>query len=158
MVCAYRYLLLAAIPLGLLLSSGCSMLDLKSNWLAGEKPLTELPAVTGDRVFIELYPEKGSPMKTVLPLKPGTVVSQALQRSGTLDRFKRMDVTLIRKSPQAGEIKMELPYEHSKRRIEPRYDYALYPNDRVVVEERVATALDDLMRSVGGGLFDRYHR
>ena len=157
-----RLLLLAATTLLASTSLGCATFTNGSLFSRDEsvtKP--EQPVVQGDRVVVEMYPHDGPPRRTILPLKPGDLVGQALQGAGAIDAFKRMTITIVRTPARGQRHKMDVTYDRYKRRVVTSQDYALYPNDRIIVREEVTSPLDGLFErfgEVGSRLGDRAQR
>lgn len=70
-------------------------------------------------------------------------VQTALDRSGAIEKFKNMDVTVLRVVKESGQpLKLPVDYQGSKKMVRPEQDYALHPNDVIVVSAQSKNALD----------------
>jgi hypothetical protein len=98
-------------------------------------------------VTIETRADGKKPEIKRLPLRPGMFVQHALEQSGTVDRFRRMDVQVVR-NVTGRRAKMDVRYEHGKGSVDPLYDYALHPGDHIVATEDTSNALDDMFSSL----------
>jgi hypothetical protein len=71
-----------------------------------------------------------------------------LEKANLIKKFRRMNIHIVR---VVGDhrARMDVKYEHAKAHVDPLYDYALYPNDHLVVQEVTKTAFDDMLESLG---------
>jgi hypothetical protein len=75
-------------------------------------------------------------------------VQSALERSGALDRFRNMDIEVYRVVKESNRgLKLNVSYDGRSKTVTPDYDYALHPNDRIVVTSKTNSALDKLVDS-----------
>jgi hypothetical protein len=102
---------------------------------------------------VEFHASDARPQRLKLPLQEVTYIQGALEQSGALQRFARMKIHLYRRLPnRIGEHKLDIAFDRGKRRVEPSFDYAIRPGDRLVIIEDTSTALDDMLESVAGPL------
>jgi hypothetical protein len=92
-----------------------------------------------------------------MPLSEGATVQTALDFSKATRKFRRMDIYVLRTPPSAGNVpaqaqKMQVEFNRKRHRVDPEYDYALYPNDRIVVQEDPTTFFDEAIEAVAGRL------
>ena len=79
-------------------------------------------------------------------------VQTALERSGAIDKFRGMDILIYRVVQETGQgLKMPVEYKYSQKKVRPEQDYAIHPNDRIVVSSRSNNALDKLVDSINPG-------
>jgi hypothetical protein len=141
--------------MGLLsLVSGCTTLNLSSSDtmdLPGESPevLSQTPQPNVPSISMELRASGKKPEISRVPLAGGMRVQQALEQSGAVGRFRRMDVRLMRPVRDTRQ-KLEVKYDHGAGSVNPLYDYALHPGDHLVVIEDTSTILDDMLESISG--------
>ena len=67
-----------------------------------------------------------------------------------MKRFRRMNVEIVRTSPQGNRHKMAVAFDRAKRQIEPQCDYSLHPGDVIIVTEDSSTIIDDMFQEVMG--------
>jgi hypothetical protein len=144
---------LASILLASLFTGGCATIDRKSTLDLADIP--GAPAAEVPECTIVLQPGRGKPDVVKMPLTEGATVQTALDHSKATKRFRRMDIHVLRTSPGRGSSpgrvqKMNVKFNRPRRKVEIDHDYALYPNDRVVIEEDTSTILDELVEKVGG--------
>lgn len=76
-------------------------------------------------------------------------VQDALERSGATKKFKSMDILVYRVVKESGRgLKMPVEYMTRTKSVTPQTDYAIHPNDRVVVQARTLTAIDKIANSL----------
>jgi hypothetical protein len=97
------------------------------------------------KYVVEIRPEKGKPQAVEKDLTDPIHVQTALEKTGALGKFRRMELELYRPLPSGGWHKMRLEYDRSNKQVPPEFDYALLPGDRVIVTEDPRTIIDDIM-------------
>jgi hypothetical protein len=110
----------------------------------------------GAKVDIIFQPDQGQPERLERALTEPTTVQQLLVQSGALKKYRRIEVELLRPLQNGGSHKIPCEYDLATKQINPENDYALMPGDRVVVKEDPSTIIDDMMRSAGGNLGQRF--
>ena len=118
----------------------------------GQSTAAELPRCT-----IVMQPEKGRPEAVQVPLSEGATVQTVLDQSKAMKRFRRMNVYVLRKPAMDGKSprepqKMSVEFKRSGRQVEFDHDYALHPNDRIVVEENTSSMVDDMVGTMADAL------
>jgi hypothetical protein len=104
-----------------------------------------------EKYYVELYPSFWKPSRFEAPLTPGLTIQNALKDSGALRKFRGMDITLIRMVPEKGEpLMLQIDFSVAKNCVEVSQDYALHPNDRIVVKPSSASAIDKAVESIFG--------
>jgi hypothetical protein len=106
-------------------------------------------APEGPTYQIEFREEGRQPQLVQLPLPEVLYIQQALEQSGAIRRFRRMKIELYRKLPNGGGHRLDIPFDRSKRRIPSAGDYAIHPNDRIVVTEDASTIVDEMLDTLG---------
>jgi hypothetical protein len=96
------------------------------------------------KYVVEIRPKKGQPKSVEKDLTEPMHVQSALEKSGALNKYKRMDLELYRPLPNGGWHKMRLDFDRSSRQVPPEFDYSLLPGDRVIVTEDPRTIIDDI--------------
>jgi len=97
------------------------------------------------KYVVEIRPVKGKPQAVEKDLADPIHVQTALEKTGALGKFRRMDLELYRPLPSGGWHKMRLEFDRSNHQVPPEFDYALLPGDRVIVTEDPRTMVDDIM-------------
>jgi hypothetical protein len=137
---------MAVTSMAILLLSGCAMID------TGDKSLplpgsTDVAAAPGPAITMEIRAAGKKPEIKPFQLDNGSTVQQMLEKSKLVKRFRRMDIEILRVAGQQ-RAKLAVKYDHTEAQVRPEYDYALYPDDHVIVQEVTKTAFDDMFDSV----------
>jgi hypothetical protein len=109
-------------------------------------------------VKLRLSSARGEPQRLRLPLEKGMLIEDALKAVGATREFHHMSLLVLRTLPDGKKMKLEIPYDKSKRGVEPAYNYALLPDDLILVEEISLSPFDSLLDALGDPLVDRYRR
>ena len=76
-------------------------------------------------------------------------VQDALERSGATKKFRNMDIMVYRVVKENGRgLKMPVTYKGRTKSVLPEQDYAIHPNDRIVIEARSNNAIDKIVDSL----------
>jgi len=76
-------------------------------------------------------------------------VQDALERSGATERYRSMDILIYRIVKDSGKgLKLPVEYESSGKSVTHNQNYALHPNDRIVVTQRSQNVIDKFIDSV----------
>jgi hypothetical protein len=132
-----------------------STLDLPD---AANPPGTEAaPAQTlqTSECSVLIQPARGKPRVIQVPITEGDTVQTALAHSKATQRFRRMNIHVLRtprgQTGSPGEVqKMQVEFDRKRRKVEMEYDYALHPSDRIVVEQDTTTMFDDMVEKLTG--------
>jgi hypothetical protein len=143
---ARRCLETAVVLLAAALLSGCAALDTGAGTslpVPVASDGTQAPSIT-----MEIREAGERPRIEQIVLDGDTTVQQSLEKANLVKKFRRMDIHIVR---VVGDhrAKMDVKYEHARAQVDPLYDYALYPNDHVIVQQVTKTALDDMLESLG---------
>jgi hypothetical protein len=135
---------------------GCQSVDLEwANPFAepGGDPSQVAETVPDGPTFqVEIREEGRQSQLTRMPLQNPMYVQQVLERSGALSRYNRVKVEIYRQLPEGGGHRLDVAFDQNTHRIPPSSDYAIHPDDRVVITEDRSTILDDMLESIGGPL------
>lgn len=140
-------------------SSGCAALPSLPVFLADQEvpPPAEIPAGQ-PTIKLQVTPHRGDMQRHRIPLSSGMLVEEVLVKAGLTRRFSNMEVSILRSLPDGKRINMDIHYDRAKNRVEPSYNYALLPDDLIMVDEIQHSPLDDLLDKIGDPLVDRYRR
>ena len=140
--------------------SGCSAVPRFSNLLAEDKGPAPPEAIPPDQATVKMQVmRKANEVQRVrIPLQNGALVEDVLVKAGLTRQLSDMQVTIVRNLPDGKNIKLDIHYNHAKRQVDPSYNYALLPDDLIVVNEVSRSMLDDLLDRVGDPLVGRYRR
>jgi hypothetical protein len=76
-------------------------------------------------------------------------VQDALERSGATKRYRSMDILIYRIVEETGRgLKLPVEYNSGKKSVMQNQNYALHPNDRIVVTNRSHNAIDKIIDSI----------
>jgi hypothetical protein len=132
--------------------SGCQTMTTEFSNLFGEEPLAAAAPPTntdGPKFLVEFRDDGRKPILVPIPLTSVIYVQQALEQTGAFKRYRRSKIELFRQLPQGGGHK--LPIECERGKVPSGSDYALHPNDRLVITEDTSTIMDDMLESLSGG-------
>ncbi len=142
-----------------LVTTGCATVgDFSTGFLPGSSaPAGDTAAAPRGSCTIVLQPSRGEPKIVEMPLHEGATVQTALDFSKATRKFGRMEIHVLRTPPAHGPgparvQKMNVEFNRKRRWVNAEYDYALYPNDRIVVKEDATTIIDDTVEAVAGKL------
>jgi hypothetical protein len=129
-------------------SVGCSSLQTSPADL-GRQASTPPPAEEDSepRIVVELRETEEEPERLKAPLKDGMVVQEALKGSGALNRFRRMDIEVVRPVPNDRPLRMPVNFDWVQREVSPATNYSLHPGDTVEVTEDSRTIIDRMVES-----------
>jgi len=97
---------------------------------------------------MEIRASGEKPKLEQMTLESGSTVQQTLEKAKLVKKFRRMDISIVRVINDQ-RAKMDVKYDHKNAHVDPLYDYALHPNDHLIVQEVNRTALDDMLESLG---------
>lgn len=142
-------------------STGCSMLGKgPDSKLGAELTKPALGAITPGqqpaKYTVIFQPDKGSPQGAERSLTESITLQQALEQAGAFKKFRRIEVELVRSLPNGGIHRIPCEYDRKTKRMNPEFDYALLPGDKLLVKEDTSTIIDDMIETAGGTLGKRY--
>jgi hypothetical protein len=139
--------------------TGCASMGTPKAELNRELSKTESPASDASntaKVDIIFQPDRGQPERMERTLTEPTTVQQILVQTGAIKKYRRVEVAIDRQLPNGGFHNIPCEYDRETKQIDPTNDYSLMPGDRVIVKEDTSTIFDDMMRSAGGSLGNRF--
>ena len=140
------------ISMVLVISSGCSMLP-NQTIKKGELPTDSSAAPTADssqaNYFVEIHASFGQPKLFTGTISEPTTVQQALNKSGALKNIGSPQVDLYRVLP-GGAPPLKMPVEFKGKLVKYEQDYALHPNDRIIVRNN-SSSFSELVDSLTPG-------
>jgi len=151
---------IAAFATLLLLSSGCSTLELNSTdpdvvKQVGSQRLPAVGEISPDApptFIMDVHPKGKATKSARLPYEEAMTVQEALVKAGVVRQFRRMDIELHRQLLGGGTHKIDVEFDAKSRSVPDKFDYALHPNDRLVVLQDTSTAVDDMLGSISSTL------
>jgi len=127
--------------------SGCSTLSTKG----GDRAMPTMAAESEGSYRVELEGNFGKKSVYTGQLTKPTTVQMALEESGAIQKLRNLDVWILRVVAESGQpLKMDVRFDPAKKVIAPEQDYAILPNDRIVVKPKSDNMLDKMLESVGG--------
>ncbi len=76
-------------------------------------------------------------------------VQDALERSGAIKKFRSMDIMIYRVVEETGRVlKMKVEYTPRTKTVKPELNYAIHPNDRIMVQARSLSSIDKFVDSL----------
>jgi hypothetical protein len=148
---------LVAILLTAMMTTGCTTVGGKSSLNLSDPGQAELEQAErqAPTCTVVLKPGQGKPVVMEMPVTEGATVQTALEHSKATRKFRRMDIHVLRPAQVRGNTpveaqKMTAKFDRQHREVEIDHDYALYPNDRVMIEEDQSTMVDDMFQTIAG--------
>jgi hypothetical protein len=157
MIAQTRFLsLFASLALLVATSVGCTTLSLNgSGKLDASVAESEIETPqNGPFYLVEVRSLGDSPKVVKYPYRGDETVYNAIENIGGFKRFRRRTTHVIRKNEETG-VRLKMEVREDKKGITIDTDYALHPNDRVIVEEDGTTMFHDAIGQVTGPL-DRF--
>lgn len=99
-------------------------------------------------IQVELRQGESKRRVATVPFEEGWVLSDVVRRSGATRKFSGMDVHIERMGMRGEMIKLDARYDRGTKRISNKFDYAIHPNDRIVIIEDNSTMLERMFDSV----------
>jgi len=87
--------------------------------------------------------------RMVFNLDQETHIQDLMARSGASRRYSRIDLQLIRTSPDGQKHRMGVEFDRTTRKVKPESDYYIRPGDVLVVSQDTTTFIDDLVGRKG---------
>jgi len=130
-----------------LASSGCSSLPTTQT----QALPTGAPQGQAAPAFYEVH-MKGSFSKATSSrgvIDGPITVQTVLERSGAIDKFRNMEITLMRVVKETGQgLKLPIDFQAGKNSIRPEQDYAIHPNDQILIVSKSNSAIDKVFDSI----------
>jgi hypothetical protein len=99
------------------------------------------------RIVVELRETEEEPVRLKAPLKEAMVVQEALEGSGALRAFRRMDIVVVRPVPNEMPLRMPVNFDWVERQVSDATNYSLHPGDTVEVTEDSRTLFDRMVET-----------
>lgn len=133
----------------LLASSGCSTFNLS----LAKAPVVPSEKTTGEsRGLYQVEMSGGFSKGSVFQgqIDGPITVQTALERSGATEKYRSMDIMVYRVVKESGQgLKLPVEFDRQKKSVAPEHDYAIHPNDRIIVRSSSTNPLDKLVDSFG---------
>ncbi len=124
---------------------GCSTLHLGPD-LALDQQMSE-PSDPQAMVVVELRHGKNGREYLRAPLTDSMLVQDAIKGSGAITRFRRMDIVLVRETPDGKKIRLPVKYDVVRHQVVDTNNYAMHAGDWLEVTEDTSTMLDRMLES-----------
>ena len=143
-----RPLLFVFLSLASLFLSGCATFNghddvsLPTNGSAIQQSLSECT--------VEL--QKRRTKSITLPVTTDMRVQDVLEQTKAPSKFRRVDVTVLRKTdnPNNPVLRLASEYEPKYRQVSLQTDYGILPGDRIIIRESPTNSVDDMIKSFLG--------
>lgn len=124
-------------------SGGCSMLHTGLGTSLEQQ--TAASADPNGMVVVEL--RRGADNREFLraPVKENMLVQDALKGSGAISRFHRMNIVLVRKTPDGKTLRLPVKFDVAKRQVAEMNNYAIYGGDTLEVSQDTSTMVDRMI-------------
>ena len=135
----------------LLASSGCSSLPKTQN-----KALPAAATQTQEAQGVYEVHMKGAFAKESISrgvIDGPITVQTVLERSGAIEKFRNMEITIMRVVKESGQgigqgLKLPVDFQSGKNAVRPEQDYAIHPNDRILIVSKSNNAIDKIVDSL----------
>lgn len=110
----------------------------------------------GTPTYTVVFRVEGSKPKAVkLPLADTTYLNDALKQAGAANVFSTMKVQIVRKVPgQLQPLKLRAAWDKKAGRVSAESDYAVHPDDHIVVMDDSVGMLDQMLGTITAPLGD----
>lgn len=95
--------------------------------------------------MVEVRTAKGQSEAKEQPLSGHLTIQQALVETRANKRFDRFTLELARPLPDGRRHRMTVDYDRTNKCVDPAFDYAILPGDRIIVVEDTTTLIDDML-------------
>ncbi|MCU0878634.1 MAG: hypothetical protein MUF06_12685 [Pirellulaceae bacterium] len=95
--------------------------------------------------MVEVQTAKGKSEAKEQPLAGHLTIQQALVETKANKRFDRFTLELVRPLPDGRRHRMTVDYDRTNKCVDPAFDYAILPGDRIIVVEDTTTMIDDML-------------
>ena len=126
------------------------------------KPVKGLPgppempgSPSPEKFYLELRGTNKKPVMAEATMTGPTTVQKVLENGGALKKFRKVKVEIQRPLVTGQTHILPCEYDIATRRINPQFDYAVLPGDKVVVTEDSSTILEDMVRRAMGPVSGR---
>lgn len=134
------------------LHTGCSMLQPQASpkLTAEVAPAAGQAAATagGNTYTVEVRKADGRTSLNQQELTGSLHVQEALVKTKANKQFRRFKLALNRPLPDGRIHNMQMEYDRVAKQVEPEYDYAILPGDRLIVTEDTTNMLDEAMDAI----------
>lgn len=79
------------------------------------------------------------------PVTENMLVQDALKGSGAISRFHRMNVVLVRQTPDGKALRLPVKFDVAKRQVAEMNNYAIYGGDKLEVTQDTSTVVDRMI-------------
>ena len=102
--------------------------------------------------YVEIRAVGKEPKRIRMSLKEATHVQKVLEQTGLVKEFRNMDINLSRKLDDGTRHKLEVHYDAKRKQVVSAFDYALHPDDLLVVRQDSSTSFDEMLKKLAGPL------
>ncbi|MDP6558317.1 MAG: hypothetical protein QGF59_18750 [Pirellulaceae bacterium] len=113
----------------------------------GTKDASDAPSC-----YVEIRASGKEPKKIRMSLDDATHVQKVLEHTGLVKQFRNMYIELSRKLPDSSRHKLEVRYDAKRNHVISAFDYALHPDDLLVVRQDSSTSFDRMLKKLAGPL------
>lgn len=134
--------------------SGCSTLNLfGSKQLPFGAASVEAPKTPPAKFVVEKHSKFGAPKTFEGTLSDQLTVQSALKAAGVRRIGRGMKIEVYRRVADTGRvIKLPVEYDARKKAVKMEQDYAIHPNDRIVIRQNSNSGLDKAVSKIFGDL------
>ncbi len=126
---------------------GCTTLPTSSP-VALDQQMADRPDASREVVVVIKPTDEAEREFLKAPVQPNMLIEDALKGSGATRRFRRMDVTLVRRTPGGQLLRLPIKFDIQSRRVASSTNYAVHPGDRLEVVEDTSSIVDRMLESV----------
>lgn len=102
--------------------------------------------------LVDMVPFMGESISHKGQIRNNMTVQNALEESGALKKFRKMEVQLYRIVQGSGRtLNMPVEMQPGKKLVKFEQDYALHPGDRIVVKPGGGAGLEKVFGALAGG-------
>ncbi|MEM7782806.1 MAG: hypothetical protein AAF623_05595, partial [Planctomycetota bacterium] len=128
--------------------SGCSMLPVGG--VANQAIPTADPAKITGQYNAHITGMMGTSEAFEGDIDGPITIQTVLHRSGVLRKYRNLDIQIIRQVEENGRtLKLPVKFNVRRKKVSPEQDYAIHPNDTIMISAMTANPLDKLAETFG---------
>lgn len=102
--------------------------------------------------YVEIRALGKEPKRIRMSLDDAVYVQKVLEQTGLIKKFRNMHIELSRKLPDGTRHKLEIHYDAKRNHVVSAFDYALHPDDLLIVRQDSSTSFDEMLKKLAGPL------
>jgi len=102
--------------------------------------------------FVEIRAVGEEPQRIRMSLDDAVYVQKVLEQTGLVKKFRNMEIEISRKLENGTRHKLDVRYDAKRKHVVSAFDYALHPNDLIVIRQDNSSSFDEMLKKLAGPL------